>query len=80
MSTLRAPTSLVRPLGVLVSLCAALALGACETEEAKPADTKKEDPGPQIKVQLPPTPDFDEGKVEEKYGDGSLSILSLIHI
>ncbi len=79
MSTLRAPTVAfsARPLGVLVSLCVALALGACDGEEKKAETKKEEDPGPQIQVQLPPTPDFDEGKVDETYADGSSSIYGL---
>jgi len=50
----------------------------CDKEE-KPADLeeKKEAAAPKIKVELPPSPDFDEGKVDLTYPDGSVSIYGL---
>ena len=65
------------PVAVLAATL--LALGpACESDP--PPETKKaaeEDSAPAIKVQLPPSPDFDEGKSPEQWDDGSWSIYGL---
>jgi len=58
---------------------ALLAIG-CNKEEPKAAKIKDEDEalqGPPIKVELPPKPNFDEGKTVEKYEDGSYSVYGL---
>ena len=59
-------------------LAVALALPACDSgaEEVK-EEKKAEDLGPAVKVQLPPSPDFDEGKAPITWEDGSLSIFGL---
>lgn len=64
---------------VAASLALGLLLGACDEKPAEPAEgeAKKEEAAPAIKVQLPPTPDFDEGKVDEKWPDGAFSIYGL---
>jgi hypothetical protein len=60
-----------------VLVAAALALG-CADKADEAAETKKEeDLGPPVQVQLPPTPNFDEGITVEKYDDGSYSIYGL---
>ena len=62
---------------VLVSLIAPLALGCAEkVEESGP----EEEVLPNIKVELPPSPDFDEAKAPEKWDgdpDGAYSIYGL---
>lgn len=62
---------------ILLPLLAALTLPSCKEEEVKEEKKAEEDLGPPVKVQLPPTPDFDEGKAPETYPDGSLSIYGL---
>ncbi len=59
-------------------LAVALALPACDggAEEVK-EEKKAEDLGPAVKVQLPPSPDFDEGKAPVTHDDGSFSIYGL---
>jgi hypothetical protein len=58
---------------------AALFVGACDDKPEPTEDEKKEeaDAGPAVKVQLPPSPDFDEGKAPEKWDDGAWSIFGL---
>lgn len=50
-------------------------LGCSTAAEAEP--TPEEEPAPNIKVELPPSPDFDEGKAPEKWDDGAFSIYGL---
>ena len=54
-------------------------LGGCDkSEEAEAVPTDEEEaPASNIKVQLPPSPDFDEGKSPETWEDGSYSIFGL---
>ncbi len=52
------------------------ALSACDS--AKPEAAKeKEEEIPSLQVNLPPSPNFEEGKAPEKYDDGSYSIYGL---
>ena len=74
MST-AAPRNFRRCLPALVG--AMLMAGACEKPEQAKADAKKAEPEPAIKVELPPAPDFDEGKSPETWEDGSYSIYGL---
>ena len=60
-------------------LCSFLLVG-CEKPkvvEVKTGDEKEEAPATNVKVQLPPSPNFDEGKAPEKWEDGSWSIYGL---
>lgn len=61
-------------------LCTALA-GGCDDPEAEEvadeAKAEEEAPATNIKVELPPTPNFDEGKSPEQWEDGSWSIYGL---
>lgn len=60
-----------------VALCSSL-LAACDKEEeAKEGEAQPAAAQPQIQVQLPPPPDFEEGKSPEKWEDGSYSIYGL---
>ncbi len=57
-----------------------LSLGGCGKEAPKVKKTGEEDApnaADNIKVELPPPPDFDEGKVAVKYDDGAWSIYGL---
>ncbi len=57
-----------------------LSLVACGKEAPKVKKTGEEDApnaADNVKVELPPPPDFDEGKVAEKHEDGSWSIYGL---
>ena len=60
------------------ALLAAALLGltapGCEEKKEEKAETKEEDAGPAVTVELPPSPNFDEGKAPEKWEDGSWSI------
>ncbi|MBX7082971.1 MAG: hypothetical protein K1X88_27445 [Nannocystaceae bacterium] len=61
---------------------APLSLGLCLVgcEKPKVAETKsdeKEAPVTNVKVDLPPSPNFDEGKAPEQWEDGSYSIYGL---
>lgn len=66
-------------------LCALIGFGsaACGKEAPKVKKTGGEDEGPtaadNVKVELPPAPNFDEGKVAEKYDDGTWSVYGLRH-
>src|SRR5690606_20156258 len=60
-----------------VALCSSLLVACAKEEEAKEADAQAAAPQPQIKGQLPPPPDFDEGKAPEKWEDGSYSLYGL---
>ncbi len=59
-------------------LCLSASTIACDKGDKK---EKKADAdiasGSSIKVELPPSPNFDEGKVDEKYPDGAWSIYGL---
>lgn len=64
----------------LLSTLLCTALVGCDDPKAEELpDTKAEDEAPatNIKVELPPTPNFDEGKAPEKWEDGSYSIYGL---
>ncbi|MEM6296354.1 MAG: hypothetical protein AAGA54_34100, partial [Myxococcota bacterium] len=78
MSIARAPFPVLSRLSLLaLPVALATTLPACDDgEKAAAAETKKP-AGPKIKVELPATPDFDEGKVEETYADGAVSIYGL---
>lgn len=69
----------VRYLITTTILFAALASGcdSAEPEAETPKPDEDEAPATSIKVQLPPSPDFDEGKSPEAWEDGSLSIYGL---
>lgn len=57
-----------------------LSISGCEkpkAEELKSEETKDEAPATNIKVDLPPSPNFDEGKAPEQWEDGSFSIYGL---
>lgn len=55
-----------------------LTVPACDTKEEPKQDQKKEeDAGPAIQVQLPPSPNFDEGKAPEQWEDGPWSIYGI---
>jgi len=58
-------------------LALAVLAPGCGKEAPKAEETKKEDLGPPVQVQLPPAPSFDEGTSVEKYDDGSYSIFGL---
>ncbi len=68
-----------------IILCALLGLGlsGCGKEAPKVKKTGGEDEGPSaadnVKVELPAAPNFDEGKVVEKYDDGTWSVYGLRH-
>lgn len=63
---------------LLLSTMLCFGLTACDKgEEVAANDKKEEEAAPAIKVQLPPSPDFDEGKAPEKWEDGSFSIFGL---
>lgn len=49
---------------------------ACDKTPAVPV-AEKEEPLPNVQVSLPPAPNFDEGRVAEKWEDGSYSIYGL---
>ena len=76
LSTVRGPSALL--------LCGLLGFGlsACGKEAPKVKKTG-EDEAPSaadnVKVELPPAPNFDEGKVAEKYDDGTWSVYGLRH-
>jgi hypothetical protein len=57
----------------------ALAAPACDKEEAPPAQKSDEDEAADsnIQVQLPPSPDFEEGKAPEQWEDAAYSIWGL---
>jgi hypothetical protein len=65
----------------LLGVAPALGLGACGGEPAPKVKKSAEDEGPSaadnVKFELPPPPDFDEGKVAEKWDDGSWSLYGL---
>lgn len=65
----------------LLGVAPALGLGACGGEPAPKVKKSAEDEGPSaadnVKFELPPPPDFDEGKVAEKWDDGPWSIYGL---
>jgi hypothetical protein len=75
MSRLRDPL----PRFPLIPLLVALAMPACDKggEEAKEEKKAEEEAGPAVKVQLPPSPDFDEGKAPVTHEDGSFSVYGL---
>lgn len=80
MSTARASSSAVLSrIGLLALPLLLAAAPGCDSKEEKSADLeeKKEAAAPKIKVELPPSPDFDEGKVDPTYADGSSSIYGL---
>ncbi|MCA9714763.1 MAG: hypothetical protein KC468_08765, partial [Myxococcales bacterium] len=56
-------------------------LGGCDDGSKQAENVPSEDEASAedaaIKVELPPSPDFDEGKVADKWEDGSLSIYGL---
>ena len=58
-----------------------LSIGACDNKpkvvEEKSEEAKDEAPATNIKVDLPPSPNFDEGKAPEQWEDGSFSIYGL---
>jgi hypothetical protein len=55
-----------------------LALGACDKPKVTEVKSdEKEAPATNVKVELPPSPNFDEGKAPEKWEDGSWSIYGL---
>jgi hypothetical protein len=62
---------------LLLSTTLCFGLIACDKGEQPAANETKEDDAPQIKVQLPPPPDFDEGKSPEQWDDGAFSIYGL---
>lgn len=70
---------MIRPTTILSTavVLAVLAPG-CDSEQPQ-AETKKaeEDLGPPVTVNLPASPNFDEGVTVEKYDDGSYSIYGL---
>lgn len=65
----------------LLGMAPALGLGACGGEPAPKVKKSAEDEGPSaadnVKFELPPPPDFDEGKVAEKWDDGAWSLYGL---
>ncbi len=78
MSTARATSPAVFTRLGLLALPLLLAASGCEQEQAAAdLEEKKEAAAPKIQVQLPAAPDFDEGKVDEQYADGSFSIYGL---
>jgi hypothetical protein len=58
-------------------LALTFAVTACDDSEAKEETKEQAPPPPAIKVELPPPPDFDEGKAPETWEDGSYSIYGL---
>ena len=60
-------------------LAAPLVLAACDSEDpaAAEAGAEKQEELPNVQVNLPPSPNFDEGKAPEKWDDGSYSIWGL---
>ena len=66
---------------ILISTWLGLALLApgCDKEEpkAKAMEGEEEAPAPNVQVQLPASPNFDEGKTVETYDDGAWSIYGL---
>ncbi|MCA9693015.1 MAG: hypothetical protein KC636_25690 [Myxococcales bacterium] len=61
-------------------LCTAVIAPGCEDEQAaakQPDEDEASSEDANIKVELPPPPDFDEGKVADKWEDGSYSIYGL---
>lgn len=59
-------------------LCLSLASLGCgkdQKSEKKPDEDEASEAA--VKVELPPPPNFDEGKVDEKYGDGAWSVYGL---
>ena len=61
-----------------LTILASLSL-ACKQEEPAQTDAAgaEENLGPPVKAELPPPPDFDEGRVDETYPDGAHSIYGL---
>ena len=59
----------------LLALAAAFALGACQKKPEQAGPPKEELPN--IKVELPPSPDFNEARAPETWDDGDLSIYGL---
>ncbi len=62
-----------------ILLAAPLVLAACDDAPAEGAEAgaQKEEQIPNVQVNLPPSPDFQEGKAPEKWEDGSYSIWGL---
>ena len=60
-------------------LCVALALSGCDDDDAKAKQIEAEEEAarPNVKVELPAPPNFDEGKVDEQYADGAWSAYGL---
>jgi len=76
--------TLLRPTTLRSRSLAALVLGsamlvACDKgeEDKAAAEAQAKAAEPKIKVQLPPPPDFEEGKSPDKWEDGSYSIYGL---
>jgi hypothetical protein len=68
--------------GLLLSALVGLGLVGCGKEAPKvkkSADDEAPSAADNVKVELPPAPNFDEGKVVEKYDDGAWSIYGLRH-
>lgn len=72
-----AATSTRRTVWLAAALLGLTAPACDDSKEDKAGDKKEEDAGPAITVQLPPSPDFDEGKAPEAWEDGSQSIWGL---
>ncbi|MEM9462638.1 MAG: hypothetical protein AAGF11_51295 [Myxococcota bacterium] len=72
------PSSLF-PTALAAVLAGSFLLVGCDNEEELEikGDKKDEEAGPPVQVSLPPAPDFDEGKVDEQWPDGSWSIWGL---
>ncbi|GEM_PF-2241972 len=60
-----------------VSLGIVLVTSGCDDQAAAEAAAQKKEVLPQINVELPASPNFDEGKAPEKWEDGSYSIYGL---
>jgi hypothetical protein len=63
-----------------ILLAAPLALAACDSDapaEGAEAGAQQEEQIPNVQVNLPPSPNFDEDKAPEKWDDGSTSIFGL---
>lgn len=74
----------MRSFNVTTSIClfvSSLSLAATACDKGDDAAAKKQEVLPQIKVELPPTPNFEEGKAPEKWEDtecaGAFSIYGL---
>jgi hypothetical protein len=73
------PMKLSKNIALLsLSLGTLLAVSGCDdAAEGAAAEAAPKEVLPNIAVELPPTPNFDEGKAPEKWDDGSYSIFGL---